>query len=140
MNTSVKLMYWLNKSKMNKMGLAPIFLRITSNKNRKVISTGIYISIRDWDSKKTIIKGSIEDIKVKNRKLKILLSQVEVICNDFNQLDIPLCAEQIKSRLIKNSNSIQTILEFEYQMLKDYFVAFTRSPSTSNILSKLPVT
>ena len=52
MNTSVKLMYWLNKSKMNKKGLAPIFLRITSNKNRKEISTGIYISIRDWDSKK----------------------------------------------------------------------------------------
>ena len=113
MNTSVKLMYWLNKSKMNKKGLAPIFLRITFNKNRKEISTGIYISIRDWDSKKTIIKGSTEDIKEINRNLKILLGHVGAICNAFNQLHVPLSAEQIKSRLINNSNSIQTILEFE---------------------------
>jgi hypothetical protein len=44
-------LFWLYKSKRNKQGEAPIYLRVTYNKERKNLSTAYNINPSRWDRK-----------------------------------------------------------------------------------------
>jgi hypothetical protein len=63
MEHSIRLLLWLCKSKVNSKGLAPLFLRITIDGEKAEISTGISISEKQWDAKKSLIKGSAEEVR-----------------------------------------------------------------------------
>gem|GEM_PF-6865010 len=52
MKGKIKMLFWLYKSKVNSKGLAPIYLRLSKNKERTEISTGLAVSPKQWDSKK----------------------------------------------------------------------------------------
>ena len=53
---NVHLLVWLKKSKKNKQGKSPLYIRITISGQRMDFSSGIRISENQWDNKnKTII-------------------------------------------------------------------------------------
>lgn len=58
---NLNILFWLYKSKLNKQGEAPIYLRVTFNKDRKNISTGYNINPSRWDSSKGTVKGLKDD-------------------------------------------------------------------------------
>jgi len=57
MSKSIKILFWLNKSKQNKKGLAPIIIRVSHANDRKQLSTGFMVSPQQWDSVKNKMKG-----------------------------------------------------------------------------------
>lgn len=48
----------LRKSKLNKRGLAPLYIRITKNKKSSFISTGEYIEPEQWNPKKDLVRSN----------------------------------------------------------------------------------
>ncbi len=80
---NLNILFWLYKSKLNKQGEAPIYLRITYNKERKNISTGFNISPSKWDSNRGTVKG----IKDNAIQVNAYISQTKAkIMELFNQM------------------------------------------------------
>ena len=50
MANTLKLLYWLHKTKANKQGLAPLILRISYQKSKAEKATGYYVNPKDWNS------------------------------------------------------------------------------------------
>ena len=57
----MSILFYLNKSKINKKGLCSIKCRITYLKKRKEFSTGIFINPKMWDSKKQKVSQKEKD-------------------------------------------------------------------------------
>lgn len=51
MESNVKVLFLLNKSRKNPKGFVPIYLRETYNSLRVQKSTGVHINAKDWDNK-----------------------------------------------------------------------------------------
>lgn len=54
----MKILFWIEKSKTNKAGEAPLILRITHHGKRVNTSTGIKLAPKLWDAKKQRVRGS----------------------------------------------------------------------------------
>jgi integrase len=64
----------LRESKLNKRGLAPLYIRITKNKKSSFISTGIYIEPRQWNSNKDLVRSNHDNYERLNNFLQLKLS------------------------------------------------------------------
>jgi len=53
---TMKILFYLNKSKTNQKGVCPIYCRITFLKKRKEFSTGQFVNPKYWNSKKQIFE------------------------------------------------------------------------------------
>lgn len=54
---NINILFWIHKSKKNKKGEVPVYLRLTYNGQRKTISTGFSILPARWDNLKGLAKG-----------------------------------------------------------------------------------
>ena len=77
------ILFLIHKNRVNKLGEAPIILRVTLNKVRENIRTGIYVHPDLWMSQKQKIKGSSETVKqlnnqLQNHKVRILKAYDEL--------------------------------------------------------------
>ena len=59
----------LRKSKLNKRGLAPLYIRISKNKKSSFISTGIYIEPNQWNSNKDLVRSNHDNYERLNSYL-----------------------------------------------------------------------
>lgn len=59
----------LRKSKLNKRGLAPLYIRITKNKKSSFISTGEYIEPCQWNPKKDLVRSNHDNFERLNSYL-----------------------------------------------------------------------
>ena len=48
---SVSVSVFQRKDRVNKDNTAPIFIRITIDRNKKLVATGISVPIKAWDEK-----------------------------------------------------------------------------------------
>lgn len=76
----VKLLHWKNDP--NAHGLFPIYIRVTINRERKYIATGIFLSEKHWEAKSEQIKEghamhSVYNPDLTDRKQKIIRAIVE---------------------------------------------------------------
>lgn len=85
MNTNIKILFWLNKSKLNKKGLAPIIIRISHDNERKQISTRFMISPDKWDSVKSKMKGKDEFSEQVNTYIRNTTNRLYEIFNDLSK-------------------------------------------------------
>ncbi len=69
MESNVKVLFLLNRSRKNSKGLVPIYLRVTYNSLRLQKSTGVHIKAKDWDNKGKRVKGSTPEIYAINSQL-----------------------------------------------------------------------
>jgi len=89
------VLFYLNKSKINKKGTCPIKCRITFRKKRKEFATGEFINPDDWNAKQQrAISNSIESqqlntqlqiitANIKKEYLKLQLSETEFTTEDI---------------------------------------------------------
>lgn len=91
----IKILFVIDKVKINSKGLAPIRCRITYKGQRKPFATGIFVSPEYWNSKKQKLLPSTEENDLINAKLSLisrklnqafLFLQVQEI--EFNVRDI----------------------------------------------------
>ncbi len=111
MEYSMKLLFWLYRSRINSKGLAPISLRISVNNKRTEVSTGLSIEAKKWDSKRSIIKGATPEAIEMNKRLALLKGKALKIYNELIEKEIPVSTEQIKNRLLNTGKEAKTLLE-----------------------------
>lgn len=112
----IKILFWLYKSKANKEGKAPLYLRITVNGKKVEIATGYFIKPADWDSKKHQAKGNSESSVLINNYTTSTRSKILKILDSSTVSGSPIVsAEFIKQKLVGSSMAKKTLLQvFEY--------------------------
>ena len=74
---SISILFYLNKSKINKKGLCPVKCRITYKKKRKEFSTGEFMNPSEWNSKhQKAISTTINNQQI-NLQLEIITANIK---------------------------------------------------------------
>lgn len=79
----MKVLFWLNKRRANKIGLAPLMLRVTHHGTRTNVATGIRLTPKEWDSSRQKVKGSSEKTNEINDLLQSQASACIKALNEF---------------------------------------------------------
>lgn len=95
---------YLRKDKQKKNGEYPIYLRITSNRKHKYVSTGLSVQDKHWNDNKEIIRGSHHNHKALNKILKDKIIEAERAYSDVHSGG-KVSASEIKQRIIHQENS-----------------------------------
>ncbi|WP_339889762.1 site-specific integrase [uncultured Flavobacterium sp.] len=99
MNTSVSILFYIKRAKVNILGVCPIYARVTINAKRFEFSTNKYISPEKWSSEGTKVKGSNEEARTINSHLDYLKNQVLEAEKRLFKKDIPVSTENLKNEL-----------------------------------------
>jgi site-specific recombinase XerD len=100
MKTTISVLFYLKRAKVNAKGLVPIFQRITIEGKRIDWSTGKYIKADKWSVEGNKIKGTSEEARTINSHLDLLKSKVFSAEKILITNDIPITAETIKNELL----------------------------------------
>ena len=76
MKTTITILFYLKRAKVNPKGLVPIFQRITVNGKRIDKSTGKYIDPLKWSVEGAKMKGTSEEARTVNSHLDVLKAKV----------------------------------------------------------------
>ncbi len=76
MKTKITVLYYLRKSKANAHGQMPVYQRITINKQRFDVSSGLYVEENKWSSEASKMKGSTEEARIINSQLDMMRATV----------------------------------------------------------------
>ncbi|MDV4140554.1 integrase [Elizabethkingia anophelis] len=77
MNTmKIKILFYIQKSKMNASLKCPLACRITYNYERKEFSSGLYISPKCWDAKKQLAKPLNEENNFINTEQSLIKNKI----------------------------------------------------------------
>lgn len=126
---TIKILFWLHRSKINKDAKAPIYLRITVDGKKVEIATGHWIKPNDWDSKKHQAKGTSPNSVLINSYITSTKAKFLQIQNSFTIADSPIIsADLVKEKLLGTSPEKKSLLQlFDYhnsqikrQVGKDY--------------------
>jgi integrase/recombinase XerD len=72
----LNILLFIDKSKLNKKGECPLKFRITYLKQRKQISTGLFVSPKHWNSKKQKVLDDTEQSKYLNTQLSLIINKI----------------------------------------------------------------
>jgi len=94
-NYKLAVLFFLQRSRINKMGKCPIRCRITFLKNRKEFSTGILINPDYWDGSKQKAIPHNNENNILNNKLSLIHQQIDkaflmlqILPEDFDVDDV----------------------------------------------------
>ncbi len=96
----VNVLFYLKKSKGNKRGLAPIWCRITVNKNRAEFSTGQTLPLDRFDQDRQRAKGESGLIDAINSNLSWIQTQAQILKLYAQHKGIAYSAQYIKEKLV----------------------------------------
>lgn len=105
------LLFFLRKSKTNKKGLAPVYLRITTNGQRSELALKRWIEPSRWNSSKGCASGSGMDCKALNEFIDIVRSRMYAIHRDLIEREKPATAEAMKAVFQGKGQSSKNLLE-----------------------------
>ncbi len=99
MNTSVSILFYIKRAKVNNLGVCPIYTRVTVNAKRFEFSTNKYINPDKWSSEGSKVKGTSEEARTINSHLDYLKSQVLEAEKKLFKKDISVTSENLKNEL-----------------------------------------
>ncbi|UFH36425.1 site-specific integrase [Flavobacterium acetivorans] len=76
MKTTIIVLFYLRRSKVNAQGRMPIFQRITVDGRRFDISTGHYVEESKWSVNSSRMKGNSEETRTINSQLEMMRAKV----------------------------------------------------------------
>jgi site-specific recombinase XerD len=117
----MKVLFWHRKNKVNSIGEAAIYGRITINKVRgKDFSTGIFCKLGQFDARRQLIVPSGDDdydrTKLKNIKLRRLETKIDSLFLELENRDIVITPEILGDYVLGKRKFEVTIL----QAIKEY--------------------
>ena len=112
----MKTLFWIYRSRVDKMGQSPIMLRLIIANESKNISTGVKINSHAWDAQKQRIKGSDLQVAKLNHDLILLENQLHdcyhSLLNQMNQVKVRFVIDRYQSLVLKPSEkTIPTLLQ-----------------------------
>lgn len=105
------LLFWLNKSKKNKLGLSPVYVRISVNGKRTNFASSYVIPQECWDSKKQRVKGNGDQALQVNNFIDLTKGRLVEIQNSSNLTRKQLTPQLAKELLLGNHPGEKSLLE-----------------------------
>lgn len=81
MSNSIKILFWIHRSKQNVEGKVPLILRVTHKKERLDKSTGIYVQENKWNGQKQKLRGNNKDVESINNHIDNIRTKIFQIFN-----------------------------------------------------------
>lgn len=126
-SNNLKILFWLFKSKTNKRGEAPLYLRVSYQMTRKNISTGFFIEESRWDSKKGLVKGNKPDAQKINDYILYAKSGLMDLFNSMlkeRDINLDILVDRFLGKETDNRTLIELVefhnKEFESRIGTDY--------------------
>lgn len=101
------LSFFLIKSRVNKKGLSPIYLRITIDGKRESIGTGVFVELHQWDDTKQLVIGDTPLVINQNHLLNSLKGKITGIYTELLNAGIEITTSAITTKL--NSKTTENI-------------------------------
>ena len=99
---STKLL--LKTEKRNRKGLAPLYLRVTVNRQSVFINTNIKLDPVNWNAEtQTILKGHGNSTKANNQAAKVKVSVID-LAFDLDYRGVRYTAKSLKDKYLNNSD------------------------------------
>ena len=92
----IKILIWAYKSRPNKTGMLPLYVRITVNKQREQWATGIEIEPNKFSSDTQRIKGRSVLVKAQNESLDRIRADLLRCYNDLNEVFHNVTARDVR--------------------------------------------
>ncbi|WP_366182944.1 Arm DNA-binding domain-containing protein [Flavobacterium ovatum] len=73
MNTTVSVLFYIKRSKINNDGICPIYTRVTIQAKRFEFSTNKYINPERWSGEGSKVKGTNEEARYPPEQLHVVL-------------------------------------------------------------------
>ena len=99
MNTSVSILFYIKRAKVNNLGVCPIYTRVTVNAKRFEFSTNKSINPDKWSSEGSKVKGTSEEARTINSHLDYLKNQILQTEKKLIKKDISVSSENLKNEL-----------------------------------------
>lgn len=99
MNTSVSILFYIKRAKVNNLGVCPIYTRVTVNAKRFEFSTNKSINPDKWSSEGSKVKGTNEEARTINSHLDYLKNQILQAEKKLIKKDISVSSENLKNEL-----------------------------------------
>ncbi|MDV3586590.1 site-specific integrase [Elizabethkingia anophelis] len=110
MNKTFNLLFYVKKSKVNSLGEAPVYLRITIDGQRCEISTKRSVHISKWNSRAQKVVGSSEAAKSYNLYFKTFEQKVYDAYNTLLRTDDAVTCEMLKNKLMGKHERVRTLI------------------------------
>lgn len=112
----MKILFWIYRSRVDKMGQSPIMLRLIIANESKNISTGVKINSHTWDAQKQRIKGSDLQVAKLNQELLAIENQLHdcyySLLKQMDQVKVRFVIDRYQSLVLKPSEkTIPTLLQ-----------------------------
>ena len=76
MNSTVSVLFYIKRAKVNKDGICPIYVRVTVNSKRFEFSSNKFVAPDKWSAEASKIKGNNEEARLINKHLELLKFQI----------------------------------------------------------------
>jgi hypothetical protein len=132
MYTSVSILFYIKRPKVNTLGVCPIYTRVTINAKRFEFSTNKYISPDKWSNEGTKVKGNNEEARTINSHLDYLKNQVLEAEKRLFKKDISVTSENLKNELFglaENKRMLVPIFQDHNNKIKE-LVGIEYAPGT----------
>ena len=110
MNKTFNLLFYVKKSKVNSLGEAPVYLRITIDGQRCEISTKRSVHISKWNSRAQKVVGSSEAAKSYNLYFKTFEQKVYDAYNTLLRTDDAVTCEMLKNKSMGKHERVRTLI------------------------------
>ncbi len=107
----MKVNFWLHPKKPNKVGLCPIFLRITINKEREQFSIKKNAAISKWNKEEELLIGNAAEIKQQNEQLRLIKFKVNEIYNKLMRDNDTVSAFDVRQAYSGNNAVTPKLIE-----------------------------
>jgi integrase len=111
MKGSIKVLFWLYKSKKNAQGLMPVYIRITLNREKTETASGYFILESYWNNKKCSVKDSCPQGKEINNALEIQKGKIIAIYNELLSSGGFFSVLNIKRKFLGQDEQHKTLLQ-----------------------------
>lgn len=127
MANTIKVLFWLHRSKTNKDGLAPLILRLTFQKSKVEKATGFYVNPDDWNIPKQRLKSNKKSNKDINDWIMDKVSKVSIFAKEEAEngsINLPSIIEKLYDDVKEEPYLLKVIIDHNEQLRlrvgKDY--------------------
>ncbi|WP_445716176.1 site-specific integrase [Flavobacterium sp.] len=99
MNSTVSILFYIKRAKINLDGVCPIYTRVTINSKRFEFSTNKFISPDKWSTEGSKVKGNSEDARSINNQLDIIKNQIMDAEKKLYKKEIEINSENLRNEL-----------------------------------------
>jgi integrase len=119
MANSIKMLFWLHRTKINKDGLVPLMVRLSYQSKRADKATGFYVNPKQWNTNKQRMKGGSEISREVNgwiEKTVVKGSSFFADAKDNNDIHLPTIMEQLFTNPKEEVKLLDFVAKFNEQL------------------------